>query len=496
VTTLSREQMERDVAGDSTLVEVLRAEKARLADTQLAVLNILEDAAEERTRLADIQRAMLNILEDFDDERAKAERGNIELRNEIAERLEAQAEQERLRVEAERQRVENRLQQSQRLESLGQLAGGVAHDFNNLLGVILIYTTLVAEEVAGASRGAGGERWEAVRSDVERIRQAADRATALTRQLLAFGRREVVHPQVIDLSAVAAGIEELLRRTIGEHVELVARLRPDVWPVLADAGQIEQVLVNLAVNARDAMPGGGTLTVDTDNIVVSEAMAASRPGARPGRHVRMRVGDTGSGMDPYVLDHAVEPFFTTKPKGEGTGLGLATVYGIVTQSGGFLQISSTPSSGTQVSAYLPATDRVPTEPAPVPDEPAHAGGGRTVLVVEDEEAIREVTARILARSGFAVLTAAGGAEAIRAVEEHPGAIDLLLTDVVMPHMTGKEVAEALTTRIAGLRVLYMSGYAHPALTSQGTLDAGVTLIEKPFSEPQLLAKIRDVLDGG
>ena len=471
-------------------------ERARLADTQLAVLNILEDAAEERDRLADIQRAMLNILEDFDDEKAKVERANIELRDEIAERLEAQAEQERLRVEAERQRFQNRLQQSQRLESLGQLAGGVAHDFNNLLGVILIYTTLVAEEVARASEAPEGEPWAAVRSDVERIRQAADRATALTRQLLAFGRREVVHPQVIDLSAVAGNIEELLRRTIGEHVELASRLRRDVWPVLADAGQIEQVLVNLAVNARDAMPGGGTLTLDTENVVIDEDTAAARPGARPGPHVRLRVGDTGSGMEPYVLEHAVEPFFTTKPKGEGTGLGLATVYGIVTHAGGFLQISSTPSEGTQVSAFLPATDREVSEPAAVPHEPAPAGSGRTVLVVEDEEAIREVTARILARNGFGVLTAAGGADAMRAVDEHPGSIDLLLTDVVMPQMTGKEVAAALTARVPGLPVLYMSGYAHPALTSQGTLEAGVTLIEKPFSEQQLLAKIRDVLDGG
>ena len=471
-------------------------ERARLADTQLAVLNILEDATEERARLADIQRAMLNILEDFDDEKAKVERANLELRDEIAERLEAQAEQERLRAEAERQRFENRLQQSQRLESLGQLAGGVAHDFNNLLGVILIYTTLVAEEVARASASPGGEPWAAVRSDVERIQQAADRATALTRQLLAFGRREVVQPQVIDLSVVAGNIEELLRRTIGEHVELVSRLRADVWPVLADAGQIEQVLVNLAVNARDAMPGGGTLTLDTGNVVIDEDTASSRPGARPGPHVRLRVGDTGSGMDPYVLEHAVEPFFTTKPKGEGTGLGLATVYGIVTQAGGFLQISSTPSEGTQVSAFLPATDREATDPAPVPDEPTPAGSGRTVLVVEDEEAIREVTARILTRNGFRVLTAAGGAEAIRAVDEHPGTIDLLLTDVVMPQMTGKEVAAALTARIPRLPVLYMSGYAHPALTSQGTLEAGVILVEKPFGEPQLLAKIRDVLDGG
>jgi signal transduction histidine kinase len=476
--------------------EAAAEERARLADTQLAVLNILEDATEERTRLGDIQRAMLNILEDFDDEKAKVERANLELRDEIAERLQAQAEQERLRVEAERQRFQNRLQQSQRLESLGQLAGGVAHDFNNLLGVILIYTTLVAEEVGRASEAPGGAAWAALRSDVERIRQAADRATALTRRLLAFGRREVVQPQVIDLSAVTGNIEELLRRTIGEHVELVSRLRPDVWPVLADAGQIEQVLVNLAVNARDAMPGGGTLTLDTENVVIDEGTAATRPGARPGPHVRLGVGDTGTGMDPYVLERAVEPFFTTKPKGEGTGLGLATVYGIVTQAGGFLQISSTPSEGTQVSAFLPTTDREVTEPAAVPDEPAPAGSGRTVLVVEDEEAIREVTARILARNGFAVLTAAGGAEAIRAVDEHPGTIDLLLTDVVMPQMTGKEVAAALTARVPGLPVLYISGYAHPALTSQGTLEAGVTLIEKPFSEPQLLAKIRNVLDGG
>ncbi|MEN3357709.1 MAG: hypothetical protein V7637_1691 [Mycobacteriales bacterium] len=412
----------------------------------------------------------------------------------ITDRLEARTERERLRAQAERERLEVRLHQSQRLESLGQLAGGVAHDFNNLLGVILNYATFVHEDVtAAAAEPDRASRWEATRKDVEQIRRAAERATELTHQLLAFGRREVVRPQVLNLNDVILDVQDLLRRTLGEHVELETELHPELWSVLADPGQIEQVLVNLAVNARDAMPSGGRLTIDTGNMLVDPEYADQRPGIEAGPHVRLRVSDTGTGMPHEVIERAFEPFYTTKPKGEGAGLGLATVYGIITQADGHAQISSEPGLGTTITALLPATEEEPPEPE---QRPAYCRvpGGETVLVVEDEDAMREVTRRILTRHGYQVLTAPGGAEAIMLVESNPAQIHLLISDVIMPRMLGREVADRIGTLRPDLRVLFMSGYAHPVLTSQGTLDPGVTLIEKPFSEATLLEKVREVLD--
>jgi hypothetical protein len=413
----------------------------------------------------------------------------------VTERVEAQAERERLKAQAERERLERQLQQAQRLESLGQLAGGVAHDFNNLLAVILNYAAFVGEEVAAAADDAEGtdaERWEAIRDDIDQIVRAAERAAELTHQLLAFGRREVVRPRVLDLNEVVGAVEQLLRRTLGEHVELLTVLTPDLWPVLADPGQLEQVLVNLAVNARDAMPEGGTLIIDTENLMVDEAYAAARPDVSTGPHVRLRVSDTGTGMSREVLGRAFEPFYSTKPKGVGSGLGLATVYGIVAQAGGYAQLYSEPGMGTTFTALLP----VATEPATTVEqheESRPATGGETILVVEDEEAMREVTRRILARNGYRVLAAATGAEAIRLAAEHEGDIHLLLTDVVMPQMPGKEVAEQVLARRSDIRVLYMSGYAEPVLGARGTLEPGVTLLEKPFNQPVLLARVREVL---
>jgi PAS domain S-box-containing protein len=410
----------------------------------------------------------------------------------ITERLEAERDRDRLRAVAERERVELQLQRAQRLESLGQLAGGVAHDFNNLLAVILNYTAFVAEEV-GRAAAADPDRWTDVGNDVEQVRRAAERATELTRQLLAFGRREIAQPLALDLNEVLEGVEPLLRRTLGEHIELRVDPSANLWPVVADPGQVEQVLVNLAVNARDAMPGGGTLSIDTTNIVVDVDYAAARPPLAPGRYVRVRVSDSGTGMTADVLDHAFEPFFTTKPKGEGTGLGLATVYGIITQAGGHVQIYSEAGLGTTFTALLPATDQ-PVERIERPAQALGVHGDKTVLVVEDEDAMREVTRRILDRNGYTVLLAASGAEAVRLAERHPGDIDVLLTDVVMPQMLGKEVAERVTELRPEARVLYMSGYAHPVLTSQGTLDEGVVLVEKPFTEATLLARVRQVIE--
>jgi two-component system, cell cycle sensor histidine kinase and response regulator CckA len=415
----------------------------------------------------------------------------------VTNRVEAAAERERLRIRAERDRLEGQLHQSQRLESLGQLAGGVAHDFNNLLAVILNYAAFVEEEVSTAADQAADQRasrWPQVRGDVEQIRRAAERATALTHQLLAFGRREVVQPRVLDLNDVVRDIEQLLRRTLGEHIQLDTALAADLRPVLADPGQIEQVLVNLAVNARDAMPTGGVLTVATANTELDHEQAGLRPGLKTGPHVRLRVSDIGAGMPREVLERAFEPFFTTKPKGEGSGLGLATIYGIITQAEGHTEIESAPGRGTTFTALLPVTDRMPA-PAVTAAALPPARGGETILVVEDEDAMREVTRRILARNGYEVLTAARGADALTLAAATDRCIHLLITDVIMPQMLGNDVADRLRATRPGIHTLFMSGYAHSVLTSAHTLEPGVTLIEKPFTESALLAKVRQVLDG-
>ncbi|WP_432825038.1 PAS domain S-box protein [Dactylosporangium sp. CA-092794] len=409
----------------------------------------------------------------------------------VTERLEAQADRERLKAQAERERLERQLHQAQRLESLGQLAGGVAHDFNNLLSVILNYLAFV-EEVLESERWDRTDR-DAARADVGQIRRAAERATALTHQLLAFARREVARPRVIDVNDIVVDVRQLLCRTIGEHITLVTHLSPTVGPILADPGQIEQILVNLAVNARDAMPTGGVLSIETDDL-------ALEPGHRSGwdlpagHHTVIRVTDSGTGMTQDVIDRAFEPFFTTKPKGQGTGLGLATVYGIVVQAGGAIAIGSRPDHGSTVTTVFPVTDQRPDQPRPGTPGAGSAehGAGETILVVEDEDALREVTRRILARNGYRVITAANGAEAL-AVVGGPGGVDLLLTDVIMPEMLGKELAERVRGLRPGTRVLFMSGYAQPILASQGTLDPSVTLLAKPFTEAELLAEVRACL---
>ncbi len=407
----------------------------------------------------------------------------------VTERLELRAERERLKSQAERDTLERQLQQSQRLESLGQLAGGVAHAFNNLLAVISNYAAFVGEEVA---KDAPRVDWQSVRHDVRQIQLAAERAAELTRQLLAFARRDVVQPRTLDVNEVIARVEQLLIRTLGEHVILRTELTPHLCPVHADPGQIEQVLVNLAVNARDAMPSGGTLVVQTSRTEINPSHAAVRAGLPPGPYACLKISDTGVGMPQQVIDRAFEPFFTTKPKGEGTGLGLATVYGIVTQARGYVQIYSESGVGTTVSILLPATDHVVNVPSPREKEPGD-GAGQTVLIVEDEPAMREVTGRILSRRGYHVIAAATGQEAIELAASHPGDIDVLLTDVVMPRKLGKEAAERIRTLRPGVKVLFMSGYAQGVLDSQGVLDAGVNLIEKPFTEARLLARLGQIV---
>jgi PAS domain S-box-containing protein len=411
----------------------------------------------------------------------------------ITDRMTERAERDRLMSEAQRDRARIGAQQAERLEALGQLAGGIAHDFNNLLAVILNNVAFVTEELDAATDSDWADLCNAARRDLEQIQLAGERAAGLTRQLLSFARRDVVRPQALDINAIVTSVQEMLCRTIGEHIELSTSLADDLWPVLADPGQMELILVNLAVNARDAMPDGGTLTIDTSNIVVDRESIAGGSKARPGRYVRLRVSDTGVGMTREVQERIFEPFYTTRGAGAGPGLGLATVYGIVAQADGMIQVYSEPGTGTTLTITLPATAKAAARAMTV--EPyKRESGGETILVVEDEPALREVTQRIFARNGYQVLTAANGAEAIDIAGGHPGQIQLLVTDVIMPQMLGKEVAERIQQLRPDIQVLFMSAYAGPALTAQGRLEPGVALLGKPFSEVDLLSMAGQVLD--
>jgi PAS domain S-box-containing protein len=393
----------------------------------------------------------------------------------------------------QKQKYQLQLHQAQRMESLGQLAGGVAHDFNNLLGIILNFSWFVKANLTAEVESGNGERLRPVLKDMERIERAAENAARLTHQLLAFARVEVVQPRPMNIDAVVTEITPLLRRTLGEHIDLVASPAPDLWPVLIDSGQLSQVLTNLAVNSRDAMPKGGKLTIDASNVDVDSAYAAARPGLKPGRYVLLRVSDTGIGMDKNTLEHAFEPFFTTKPRGQGTGLGLATIYGIVTQAGGRIDVYSEPSMGTRVSVLLPATDQKQVHTEAVASMP-QPRATETVLVVEDSDDLREIVERILSQSGYRVMVAANGPEALAMAKTFTGKIDLLLTDLIMPLMLGSELAPRLVESRPDLRVLYMSGFAQPALGANGTASAQVALIDKPFTQPSLLASVRQVLE--
>ena len=433
------------------------------------------------------QREEAQDAQDRFEVRVEAEREEAEV---AQDRFQVRMDAERADIQSNNDRMQAYLEQSQRLEALGQLAGGIAHDFNNLLSVIINYAAFVSEEIA-FGRGCD---WVAAGRDVGQIQRAAQRATALTRQLLAFARREVIQPRVLDLNDVVADVEHMLDRTIGEDVVLHTMLGTDLWPVLADPGQIEQVIVNLAVNARDAMNDGGTLVIDTANIAIGADYIAAGSPVLPGRHVRLRVSDTGSGMSADILEHVFEPFFTTKPEGVGTGLGLATVYGIVTQAEASIRVQSRPGVGTTFTIMFPATDEVAV---PIQEVARYqrTPNGETVLLVEDEDALRDVTERILTRQGYRVVTAASGPDAIALVEAHAGEIHLLLTDVVMPAMPGPDVAERVRRVRPDIQVLYMSGYARQVLAARGRLNPGVNLIEKPFSASALLDKVGQVLTG-
>ncbi|MDX6668375.1 MAG: hypothetical protein QOK04_1755, partial [Solirubrobacteraceae bacterium] len=394
---------------------------------------------------------------------------------------------ERKRAHEIEARLEARLHQSERLESVGQLAGGIAHDFNNLLAVILSYARFLRDEL---------DEGHPLGDDVKEIEWAAERAADLTHQLLIFSRRDKAEPVPLDLNRIVGDTERLLGRTIGEHVELTTTLSAGPCPVLADPGQIEQVLLNLAVNARDAMPDGGQLSIETECLEFDAAEAKARVGAGAGRYVRLTVSDTGHGMNAEVAARAFEPFFTTKRVGEGTGLGLASVYGIVTQASGHIDLSSEPGVGTTVTVHLPATE-VPASAAPDtdgrPDAVPLEGAGETVLLVEDEDAVRDLTRRILAGHGYDVVPADTVRDALHTCEQHDGDIDLLLTDVVMPEMSGPDLAERAASLRPGLRVLFMSGYTSEIVARRGGDNGSVPFLGKPFTTEALLRSVKQAL---
>jgi signal transduction histidine kinase/CheY-like chemotaxis protein len=412
----------------------------------------------------------------------------------VTDRLIAQAERERLITQAERDASERRLQHARRLESLGELAGGVAHDFNNILAVISNYTEMVQHTLDGPVLDPAD--LAQVRKDLGQVSRAAERAARLTKQLLAFGRRDITQATVLNLNHVIGDVEQMLRRSLGEHIHLITSLDRQLSPVYADASQLEQILVNLAVNARDAMPGGGTLSIDTSNAEFTNDDVMNTA-LEPGGYVRLRVSDTGSGMPAEVIERAFEPFYTTKPKGSGTGLGLATVYGIATAAGGDVRLYSEAGIGTTVTVILPAvdspTDTTPATTAPPPEPASDTPPHETILMVEDEDDLRQITTRVLTRAGYQVLAATGGTQAIHLAHTHPGPIHLLLTDVIMPKMMGNEVAAQIRQRRPDTPVLYMSGYAEPVLTENGTLPAGVTIVEKPFTSRELLDRVHTIL---
>jgi PAS domain S-box-containing protein len=381
--------------------------------------------------------------------------------------------------------LEARLRQAQKMEAVGRLAGGVAHDFNNLLTVITGRCNLLLRGINGSTE---------LRQELEEVNKAGERAATLTRQLLSFSRKQVLQPKVIDLSSVIEGMKNLLRRLIGEDIELVFVPAPRLQHVKADPGQIEQVVMNLAVNARDAMPGGGRLTIETANVRLDPSVLPSLPEAEAGDYVVVRVSDTGTGMNEKVQSHLFEPFFTMKESGQGTGLGLATVYGIVKQGGGQIWVDSSPGQGTTFTICLPVVREALDPAEPKERDEVLRRGTETILVVEDEEVVRDLACDVLRLSGYKVLMARTCGEARKVCQEHGGPIHLLLADVVMPVMSGPELARSLTSLRSGMRVLYMSGYTHEAIVHRGVLQPGIAFIPKPFAPGALARRVREVLD--
>jgi two-component system cell cycle sensor histidine kinase/response regulator CckA len=387
----------------------------------------------------------------------------------------------------ERARLEHQFRQAQKMEAVGRLAGGVAHDFNNLLTVITGYADLLL---------CGGNLQESQRTALEEVRRAAERGGALTHQLLAFSRRQPFTPRAVQLNALILNMEKMLSRLIGEDIALITVLAAEPASTRTDPGQIEQVIMNVVVNARDAMPGGGKLIIETINAQVDPAYAGPNVDLKPGSYVVLAISDTGVGMDPDTIAHLFEPFFTTKAAGKGTGLGLATAYGIVKQSGGAISVYSEPGRGTSVKIYLPSaeTKALAEPPAEQMDPVASLRGTETILVVEDEARVRKLVCQVLTARGYHVLEALRGEQAIRRAAKHKGRIHLLLADVVMPEMSGPRTVEQIRALHPGIKVLYMSGYTDEAIVHHGILDSGQPFLQKPFLPDTLARKVREVLN--
>jgi signal transduction histidine kinase len=410
-----------------------------------------------------------------------------EVRDCASRRARRQAEEGRTRAETSLGEAEAQLRQAQKMEAVGRLAGGVAHDFNNLLTIILSYASFAIDAVKPA---------DPLHDDLSAIKRAAERAADLTRQLLAFSRQQVLQPKVLDLGQVVRGVEPMLSRLVGEDVTvtvLPADARgQSTCKVHADPGQLEQVIMNLVVNARDAMPRGGQITIETSNVILDAEYSAQHVNVQPGAYVMLAITDTGSGMDKATIARIFEPFFTTKPKDQGTGLGLSTVYGIVKQSGGDIWVYSELDGGTTFKVYFPRTERSDIEElAPVALRSLR--GTETVLVVEDEDEVRSIMCAVLRRHGYTVLEAENGGEALLICEKFSARIDLLVTDVIMPRMSGRELVERLLPVRPTMKVLFVSGYTENAILHHGVLDSGVCFLQKPITPAALSTKVRDVL---
>jgi len=385
----------------------------------------------------------------------------------------------------ERRALERQLRMAQKMEAVGRLSGGIAHDFNNLLGVIIGYSQVLKRSLKPE---------HPLYEHAEEIEKASQRAVSLTRQLLAFSRQQVLEPVVLNMNALVSDMEKMLPRLIGEDVALTLTLDPALGQVKADPGQVEQVIMNLAVNARDAMPDGGKLTIQTANVDLDTAYTHQHPGSRVGSYVMLRVTDTGTGIDPEIQAQIFEPFFTTKERDKGTGLGLATVYGVVKQSGGYIAVDSEKGKGASFSVYLLRVENAVTAPDLSNDAPVSVRGSETILLVEDEESLRKLADMFLRDSGYHVLTAADGAQALQVARQYAGPIHLLLTDVVMPGINGRVLAERLAPSQPGMRILYVSGYTDSFIAGHGVLEAGAHLLHKPFTEESLTRKVRELLD--